>query len=483
MEGFNKRIGLDDINPNLLGNFAYGIRIFSDRAFEIEDELKKGIKKPFDKVIHATLGCCHSGGQQPITFIRKLLAGIVCPSNNLELKDLPEDIKEKTNKFLKSVPGGSIGSYSQTNGIPLIRQLAAKYIEERDEINNVDWKNIYLTNGASGGVFNLLTLLQDTTKEKKVGVLTPIPEYPLYSTILDALGMTNVGYYLDEDNQWGVNIKELQLKLNEAKSKCYVKAIVVINPGNPTSQVLSKSNIEEIIKFANEHNLMIIADEVYQMNIHNDNLKFYSFHKIIRNLNLSPNNITLASLMSASKGFLGECGLRGGYVHIYNMDKEVQKVFEKLLILGLCPTTFGQAALYSLFSTPKENDPSYELFLKEKTQIQMELKIKAKMTEDAFNGMEGFSCTRIDGALYAFPKITFPEKVLKAAQSRNENPDNMYCRELLESVGVSAVSGSSFGQKPGTYHIRITLLQPVCVMRELFEKIYNFHQNFLNKYK
>ena len=86
---------------------------------------------------------------------------------------------------------------------------------------------------------------------------------------------------MDEDNNWGLDPNELQRSLEDAKETYDVRAIVIINPGNPTSQVLTKENIEKIIKFAYDHNLMILADEVYQDNIYGEGCEFYSFKKVI----------------------------------------------------------------------------------------------------------------------------------------------------------------------------------------------------------
>ena len=109
-------------------------------------------------------------------------------------------------------------------------------------------------------------------------------------------------------NQWSLNIEELKRSIDKARTKCIPKALVVINPGNPTGSVLSRQNIEDIIKFADQEKLMVIADEVYQHNIYDG--EFHSFKKVMHELNTK---IELASVMSASKGYMGECGLRGWF--------------------------------------------------------------------------------------------------------------------------------------------------------------------------
>lgn len=95
--------------------------------------------------------------------------------------------------------------------------------------------------------------------------MVPIPQYPLYSATLAEFNMHQIGYYLDESKGWGLDVEELQRAVDEAKEVSFPRAIVVINPGNPTGQVLSRKNIEEIIQFAYKERLFILADEVYQV--------------------------------------------------------------------------------------------------------------------------------------------------------------------------------------------------------------------------
>lgn len=104
---------------------------------------------------------------------------------------------------------------------------------------------------------------------------------------------------LIKEDQWSLNIKELKRALDASRSQCIPKALVVINPGNPTGSVLSRKNIEDIINFAKAEKLMIIADEVYQHNVYAEGAEFHSFKKVMTEMG---EKIELASLMSASKG-------------------------------------------------------------------------------------------------------------------------------------------------------------------------------------
>merc|ERR1712119_141523 len=120
---------------------------------------------------------------------------------------------------------------------------------QRDGGVESDWRNIILCAGASEGIRACLKLLTGPGTGKRPGVMIPIPQYPLYSASLAEYNMEQVGYYLDEKRNWALDPQELQRAIKDGKKKCDVRAIVVINPGNPTGQVLTRANIESVIKF------------------------------------------------------------------------------------------------------------------------------------------------------------------------------------------------------------------------------------------
>jgi aspartate/methionine/tyrosine aminotransferase len=132
-----------------------------------------------------------------------------------------------------------------------------------------------------------------------------------------------------------------------------IRAIVVINPGNPTGNVLRRKDIEDIIKISYENKLVIIADEVYQENIYNPKIPFISFRKVLAELgDPFKNSVELISLHSISKGFLGECGLRGGYFEIHNLETYANDILYKLKSMELCSNTIGQLAVQLMVDPP-----------------------------------------------------------------------------------------------------------------------------------
>lgn len=132
--------------------------------------------------------------------------------------------------------------------------------------------------------------------------MIPIPQFPLYSETLAEFGLAQIEYYLDEDNKWSLDIHELERALGEVKGTCNPRVLVVINPGNPTGQVLTRKNIENVIRFAHKHHLFLLADEVYQGNIYDKNSAFHSFKKVMTEMGEPYSKMELVSFMSISKG-------------------------------------------------------------------------------------------------------------------------------------------------------------------------------------
>lgn len=265
--------------------------------------------------------------------------------------------------------------------------------------------------------------------------MVPIPQYPLYSATIAEFGMQQIGYYLNEDSNWGLDIPELERSLKEAKKECAPRAIVIINPGNPTGQVLTRQNIESVIKFAHQNKLFLFADEVYQDNIYDKESKFHSFKKVLMEMGEPYKNMELASFMSCSKGYMGECGIRGGYVELVNLEPDVRAMYQKSISAQLCPTTVGQAAIDVVVNPPKKGEPSYDQWLKEKTTVLTSLNERAKLVADTFNSFEGFSCNTVQGAMYAFPQIHLPPKAIEAAKQAGQPADTFYAFQLLEETG------------------------------------------------
>ncbi|CAH0693890.1 unnamed protein product [Spodoptera exigua] len=477
----NRALIVENLNPKII-KLQYAVRgPLVIRAGAIKKELEKGAKKPFKRVILANVGDAQAMYQRPLTFIRQVVSCITYPKL-LKSDMYPPDVKKRAQDILDNCSGNSVGAYTMSLGIEMIRRHVAEYIECRDG-HKARWQDISLTAGATTGIKTCLELFCNKVDGKPSGIMLPVPQYPLYSATVAEYGLGHIRYYLDEGNNWALEMSELERAYEEGSKTHCVRAIVVINPGNPTGQVLKRSNIEDIIKFAHKKRLFIFADEVYQANVYDKDSKFFSFKKVLSELGPPYNTVELVSFMSISKGYTGECGLRGGWMELCNMDPGVQGHLYKTLSAMLCPATVGQAAVDCVARTPISGEPSYELWLKEKNAVLNSLKDRAEMIVKAFNKMEGFKCNVVQGAMYAFPRIELPAKAIEAAKAEKKAPDVFYAFKLLEETGICVIPGTGFGQCPGSYHFRTTILPQPKILQEMLDIFQSFHQKFTKEYQ
>lgn len=481
-----RSLNIDNINP-YVKEAKYAVRgelaVLSEKY---KSMLRDGPSPelPFDQVIAANIGNPQQLDQKPITFFRQVLSLLEHPPL-IEKEDVfinqlgyKKDVIERARWLLKQVQ--SVGAYSASAGAPGIRESIAKFLERRDGYPaNAD--DVYLSTGASSGVNTLLNII---CASQSTGVLVPIPQYPLYTATLAVLNAKCVPYYLDEERMWGTDVEVIRSALEKAKSEGIdTRAIVVINPGNPTGASLSRKDITDVLKVAAEEKLVVIADEVYQTNVFIGS--FHSFKSVLRELQASPEgekykNIELASLHSISKGMVGECGHRGGYFELVGFDPAVSEQIYKYVSIMICAPVIGQCLVEMMVNPPKEGDPSYPLYKEEYDSIFEGLQERATALYEAFKKMEGVEVDVPQGSMYLFPTITLPSKAIEAAKAASRSPDEFYAMELLEATGVCMVPGSGFGQKEGTFHVRTTFLAPGMAW---VGRIAKFHEQFMARYK
>ncbi|XP_033240996.1 alanine aminotransferase 2-like [Drosophila pseudoobscura] len=188
--------------------------------------------------------------------------------------------------------------------------------------------------------------------------------------------MGKLDYYFEEDSGWSLSREELKRSFDEAKRSCNTCALVVINPGNPTGQVLTCDN--------NDNGLILLSDEVYQDNVYDKNSKFYSFKKVAYEMGEPYCSQYLVSFPSTSKGFLGECGIRGG-----------------------------------------TGEPSYDLFQKEKSATLAAVKERAELVHKTLSSFEGYKVNPVQRPMHVFPQIEIPPKTIPVAKARGMAPNAM----------------------------------------------------------
>ncbi|XP_072991936.1 alanine aminotransferase 2-like [Typha latifolia] len=477
-------VSVESINPKVL-KCEYAVRgeiVAHAQRLQQELQTKPG-SHPFDEILYCNIGNPQSLGQLPVTFFREVLS--LCDHPSLLDKSethalFSSDAIARAWQIMDMIPGRATGAYSHSQGVKGLRDAIAEGIAVRDGFPaNAD--DIFLTDGASPAVHMMMQLLISCEKD---GILCPIPQYPLYSASIALHGGSLVPYYLDEATGWGLETAELKKQLEEARSRgITVRALVVINPGNPTGQVLAEENQREVVEFCKKEGLVLLADEVYQENIYVDNKKFSSFKKIARSMGYGDEDLSLVSFQSVSKGYYGECGKRGGYMEITGFSPDVRDQIYKVASVNLCSNISGQILASLVMNPPKVGDESYESYMAERDGILSSLARRAKALEDAFNSLEGVTCNKAEGAMYLFPCLCLPQKAIEAAKAVNTPPDAFYARRLLEATGIVVVPGSGFGQVPGTWHFRCTILPQEDKIPAIISRLKAFHEAFMEEFR
>jgi len=329
--------------------------------------------------------------------------------------------------------------YSPSPGIPQAVEAVERYAESKG-IRNI--QDIFITTGGSEGIELLLTSLL----EEGENILTPAPGYPLYTAVIAKLKAVENPYYLDEANDWQPNVEDMRAKINDK-----TRAIVLINPNNPTGSNYSRELLLDVIKLAKEHDLVIIADEIY------DKLLFDGqTHTSIASLDPDCPVVTFNGL---AKNYVGP-GWRIGWGIVSGPREQLKELIEainKLLRARLCANHPLQYAIPAAL----DGDDAHLPPMMEKLHRRRDL------TYTMMNQIDGISCVKPGGAFYAFPKIEVGIT------------DEEWVRSLITETGVVVVPGNGFGQVPGTGHFRIVFLPP----EEILERAYNQIGDFMKRYR
>jgi len=346
----------------------------------------------------------------------------------------PAHMIEASYKAMLNNENGYAPSSGTTACIDAIRREAA-----RKKIKNI--QDIFVTSGASEAIELVLTCLLN----KGDNVLTPYPGYPLYNAVQAKLEIQENPYYLDEENEWMPDPEDIKKKINKN-----TKAIILINPNNPTGSLCSKEILLEIVKIATENKLLILSDEIYDKMIY-DNLEHISIAA------LCPEHPVI-TFNGLSKSYLAP-GFRIGWgIMSGNFEdlKEFDEALNKLLRARLCACAPLMAAIPAALDGPQTH-------IKE---LMDKMTIRRDLTYHMLNDIDGITCVKPRGAFYAFPRL-----------SKVKN-DNDFVKKLILNTGVVVVPGSGFGQKENTSHLRIVFLPNENILKEAYTEISSFIKTY-----
>ncbi|MBZ0198258.1 MAG: aminotransferase class I/II-fold pyridoxal phosphate-dependent enzyme [Ignavibacteriaceae bacterium] len=328
--------------------------------------------------------------------------------------------------------------YSPSSGIKSALDAIGKEADKKG-IKNI--QDIFVATGASEAIDICLTALVNEGEN----VLTPTPGYPLYTAIGSKLQTMENPYYLNEENGWQPDVEDIRKKINDK-----TRAIILINPNNPTGSNCATETLKKVIDLALEHNLVIFADEIYDKLLMDG-----EEHVSVASLNSDVPVITFGGL---SKNYMVP-GFRIGWGVVSGKQSLLKDYIEAINKLLRARLSANHPEQYGI-PVALEGDQSHLTFAIEK------LTRRRNITVEMLNAIPGISCVKPEGAFYAFPKLHINQ------------PDSQWVAELIKETGVVVVPGSGFGQKPNTHHFRVVFLP----QDEVLEKAYNSISSFMEKY-
>jgi len=342
----------------------------------------------------------------------------------------PDNVKEALIKAVRN----NENYYSPSEGIPELRAAIAE--KEHSKGLAVDGDDILVTNGISEGLDMVISSIVEDGDE----VLLPGPYYPPYASYVRLRGGVPVEFAVDMNNSTP--------DIDDIRSKVTSKtvAICLISPNNPTGVVFNENSLKELVDIANEHNLYILCDEIYDQIVFDE--KFVGIGKVAGD---SPviilNGFSKVHLMS---------GWRIGYL-AFNKSPKLEDIRENLPKLARVRIATNlpvqHAALESL------RGPQGYI-----SEFVSELKKQRDLVVKRLNSIPGLSCPNPKGAFYVFPKI----------ENNRYSSDKEFVLNLLESKGVLTVHGSGFGTKYGSEHFRLVFLPSIEILDSALDKIEEF---------
>ena len=326
-------------------------------------------------------------------------------------------------------------SYGESLGI----KPAVDAIRRQAEANGFkDIQSIFVGYGSGEVIDSCLTALLNPGDN----VLTPSPEYPLYGAVLAKLDAVPNAYDLDESNGWEPDLADLERKINPR-----TRAILLINPSNPTGAVMSRRTLERVLELARRHNLLILADEIYDKLIFDPQEKHISIATLTQ-------DVPIITFNGLSKAYLVP-GWRIGWAIATGPRESLHHYLEavhRLLRARLSAPHPFQHAISHALEGPQDHIP-----------VMLEkLRRRAQITVDWAKRTPRVKLVAPKGAFYAHPSLDIPED------------DLTFVTDLLKQKHVLVVHGSGFGQKPGTRHMRIVFLPQDDVLHAAYEKVSDF---------
>ena len=358
--------------------------------------------------------------------------------------DPPEEIQLDMIRNLSNA-----SAYSDSKGIFAARKAIMQYCQEKG-IQGVTLDDIYTGNGVS----ELIVLAMNALLNNGDEVLVPAPDYPLWTAAVSLSGGTPIHYLCDEAKEWAPDLADLRSKITPR-----TKAIVMINPNNPTGAIYSKAVLMELTQIAREHGLILFADEIYDKML-------YDEEKHVSLASLS-SDVVIITFNGLSKNYRS-CGYRSGWMVVSGDKSRIKDYVEGLNMLSsmrLCANVPGQYAIQTALGGYQSID---DLVAK-----GGRLARQRDLAWELITAIPGVSCVKPKSALYLFPKLD-PEMY-------PIEDDQQFIADLLREEKVLMVQGSGFNWvKPD--HFRVVFLPHEDVLKDAIGRFARFLERYRQKH-
>jgi len=358
--------------------------------------------------------------------------------------DPPEEIQLDMIRNLSNA-----SAYSDSKGIFAARKAIMQYCQEKG-IQGVALDDVYTGNGVS----ELIVLSMNALLNDGDEVLVPAPDYPLWTAAVSLSSGTPVHYLCDESKEWAPDLADLRKRITPR-----TKAIVVINPNNPTGAIYSKEVLLELTQIARENGLILFADEIYDKML-------YDAEKHVSLASLST-DVVVITFNGLSKNYRS-CGYRAGWMVVSGDKEMVRDYIEGLNMLAsmrLCANVPGQYAI----QTALGGYQSINDLVGEGGRLAKQRDLAWKLITD----IPGVTCVKPKSALYLFPKLD--------SEMYPIEDDQQFVADLLKEEKVLLVQGSGFNWgKPD--HFRVVFLPHEDVLREAITRLARFLERYRQKH-
>ncbi|MGP4977749.1 pyridoxal phosphate-dependent aminotransferase [Brachybacterium tyrofermentans] len=350
--------------------------------------------------------------------------------------EAPDEILVDMIKNLPTAQG-----YSDSKGIPAARRAVAQYYQMRD-MPGIDLDDVYLGNGVSELIQMVCQGLVDDGDE----VLVPQPDYPLWTASVSLAGGRAVHYRCDEEQQWWPDVEDIASKVTDR-----TKAIVVINPNNPTGSVYPEHVLRDIVEVARTHGLMILADEIYDKILYDD-----AVHTSIASLAPDLLSITFNGLSKAYR----VAGFRAGWMALYGPKDDATSFIEGLDVLSnmrLCPNVPAQHVV----ATALGGHQSINQLLLPGGRLREQRDV----AYEGLSAIDGVSVVKAQGALYMFPKL---DREMYAIED-----DEQFAYDLLRQQKLLVTHGTGFNLDTPD-HFRLVTLPSAEMLANAVDRIADY---------